>query len=244
VIDGTFVKEIAERTATPQQEAFPGGEVVLMAPTGWSLNREPVDRPAPLELSTLTGVADLLRLNVDALDLAELMIHVTDPNALMVVGKLKGKDGRYARHNLATAHAWPNGFKFDTFMSPEAFIIGVNACFVSDTERDELLATVASIRETNAAEMNDDGVSQEIKTARNVAFASRTKVGTVVLRPWRTFREVTQPASEFFVRLRPSEDGELPKIALFEADGGQWKNDAMLAVADWLRNNTTVAVVA
>lgn len=57
--------------------------------------------------------------------------------------------------------------------------------------------------------------------------------GRRTLRPYRTFREVEQPASEFVFRLR-SLNGEVPWCALFEADGGKWKLDAVLKIKAWL----------
>jgi len=54
------------------------------------------------------------------------------------------------------------------------------------------------------------------------------------LRPYRTFREIEQPASLFVLRLQKGRDGELPRAALFEADGGQWKLEACQAIKHWL----------
>jgi hypothetical protein len=91
----------------------------------------------------------------------------------------------------------------------------------------------------------DDTVGQEVKTARGVVMSERTKVpNPVLLAPYRTFREVTQPESLFVLRLR-SGDGDKPRCALFEADGGTWKLEAIQNVATWLRAAiTSVRVVA
>lgn len=47
----------------------------------------------------------------------------------------------------------------------------------------------------------------------------------VKLKPYRTFREIEQPASVFLFRLK-NRDGAPPECALFEADGGAWKLEA------------------
>jgi hypothetical protein len=57
----------------------------------------------------------------------------------------------------------------------------------------------------------------------------------VKLAPYRTFREIAQPASLFVLRLQTSRHGDKPECALFEADGGQWKLEAIQALATYLR---------
>lgn len=56
-----------------------------------------------------------------------------------------------------------------------------------------------------------------------------------MLRPYRTFREVEQPASRFVLRLQSGQGDGMPKAALFEADGGAWRLTAIEAIARWLR---------
>jgi len=60
-------------------------------------------------------------------------------------------------------------------------------------------------------------------------------VNPVTLRPWRTFRDINQPASEFVVRLdsKRGRDGDT-QVALFEADGAQWKYQAMAYIDEYL----------
>lgn len=53
----------------------------------------------------------------------------------------------------------------------------------------------------------------------------------VKLRPYRTFHEVEQPASDFIFRMK-SERGI--SCALFEADGGAWENAAMANIKNYL----------
>ena len=56
----------------------------------------------------------------------------------------------------------------------------------------------------------------------------------VILRPYRTFPEVEQPASSFIFRMKEN-DGVC--CALFEADGGAWKNEAMRNIKEYLKEN-------
>ena len=52
----------------------------------------------------------------------------------------------------------------------------------------------------------------------------------VELAPYRTFPEVEQPISKFIFRMQ-----EGPRAALYEADGGAWRNKAILSIKEYLQ---------
>ncbi|OSA97223.1 hypothetical protein B2H85_16310, partial [Clostridium botulinum] len=52
----------------------------------------------------------------------------------------------------------------------------------------------------------------------------------VALAPYRTFPEVQQPTSKFIFRMQQG-----PKAAIFEADGGAWRNQAMQSIKAYLQ---------
>ena len=58
----------------------------------------------------------------------------------------------------------------------------------------------------------------------------------VLLRPYRTFTEVEQPASQFIFRAKANGDEGIT-YKLTEADGGAWKSEAMKNVQEYLRQN-------
>jgi hypothetical protein len=55
----------------------------------------------------------------------------------------------------------------------------------------------------------------------------------VMLRPIRTFTEVDQVEAPYVLRIKGGKEA-VPSIAIFEADGGQWKNDAIALIKKWL----------
>lgn len=55
----------------------------------------------------------------------------------------------------------------------------------------------------------------------------------VTLIPYRTFLEVQQPASDFIFRMKSANGVQ---CAIFEADGGAWKNEAMDNIKEYLKN--------
>ena len=53
----------------------------------------------------------------------------------------------------------------------------------------------------------------------------------LTLCPFRTFREVVQPESEFILRL-----DDKGRVGLFEADGGRWKMEAKANIAAYFED--------
>jgi len=83
--------------------------------------------------------------------------------------------------------------------------------------------------------LTSPGVSQSVTARAGLARVAEVPVtNPVTLRPYRTFAEVEQPASPFILRLK-RKDGEMPQCALFEADGGKWKIEAIQNIARALR---------
>lgn len=84
------------------------------------------------------------------------------------------------------------------------------------------------------ATYGDDGVTQKATVKSGIASRSDAVVpNPVILQPYRTFTEVIQPASNFIFRMRENRGGGV-ECAIFEADGGAWKNEAMKNIKDYL----------
>lgn len=127
-------------------------------------------------------------------------------------------------------------FKFGTFMLIEDFTIALQVLFVATEARDDLLRFLGNIRDQKVSQTEDDGVTQtvigRVGIALNEAIAAPNPV---TLAPWRTFREVTQPESVYVLRLKSGvTEGALPSCALFEADGGKWRLEAIESIAAYL----------
>lgn len=244
--DGTFVEALVHELNKPHSVEI-DGKTEIIAPRGWErIDRRPFPKPQPLTLATLTGVRDYITKNVDEHDPRDLMLHVSDHASVSLIESLDSEDEGFRRKVYLAAQAPAVDFKLGQYHDAESFVIGLQTCFVPTPEREEVLLLIASIRESAVRETVDDGVSQEVKTARGIAVVDRTKVpNPVVLRPYRTFREVEQPASAFVLRMQSGPEGGKPKVALFEADGGTWRLEAIQAIAAWLGAHASdVAVIA
>jgi hypothetical protein len=119
-------------------------------------------------------------------------------------------------------------------MDPEAFVIALQSMFVEDPPLKALLSLAQNLTAENVSIAEDDGISQKATVRQGVSLKTTRKIEPKVkLAPFRTFREVPQPSSVFLFRLRSREDNT-PECALFEADGGAWKLQAVNNIAQYL----------
>lgn len=179
---------------------------------------------AALHIHTLTGLVDYIKTKERK---EELYVHVVSESKVRLVGTL---DIEGEREELAIATAKVPSIDFGYFMNTEQLIIMLQSSFVANEDRSVLLKVVGNTREENVREASDDGVSQKVAIRNGVASTVEVKVpNPVTLAPYRTFLEVAQPESDFIFRMQ-----EGPKGGLFEADGGMWRNEAILAIRDYL----------
>ena len=209
-----------------------------------SLVEPPVDES--VEVVTLTGVVELIKGQLDNLELGAHLIHVISPEQVRLIGRTCDPFGR--RHARVIAELTKSTHWFGQWMAPEVFIIWLQSGFVPERgELTDLLRLVSSLTAEAVSLSEDDGISQKAITRRGVAFKQEVVIKPrVPLAPYRTFREVAQPMSDFLLRLRRQDDEDgLPSCALFEADGGRWKLEAMLAIKQWLEDqNLGMPVIA
>lgn len=201
---------------------------------------EPVYEPYidPLRVRTLTGLVDYLKNNQDKLVISELICQIHDPRTVSVFSPLSGDFKQ--RDQYVVAEVKKESFLFGRFLDGEEFNIKLQACFVDTsvtvdselrpTDKRLILKYVGNIKEGVVKETGDDGVSQSVTIKTGIARVEEAVLpNPVVLRPYRTFNEVEQPASPFIFRAK---DG--PQFALFEADNGAWESEAMKNIKEFL----------
>ncbi|ALA12711.1 hypothetical protein ABNB59_15385 [Paenibacillus larvae] len=181
--------------------------------------------PEPLVVRNLSGLIDYLKSEFDKQ--APLLVHVVSPTQVTVVSSYNND---YARKEIIKAEALLPEYRFGSYYEAEDFIIKLQSGFVANEDRAKLLKVVGNVKEENVRSIGDDGVSQSVTAKTGVATVEDVKVpNPVLLAPYRTFVEVIQPESAFVFRMKNG-----PLAALFEADGGAWRNAAIDAVATYL----------
>jgi hypothetical protein len=179
-----------------------------------------------IRVRSLSGLVDYLKSNFDEYD--SLMIHVSSPTTVVCFSQLNNDCNR---SEYIKAEAMIPSFDFDRWYDTENFNIKLQSCFVKNEDRDIMLKVVGNIKEETVNTIGDDGVSQAVVAKMGVATVANVKVpNPVVLKPYRTFVEVDQPESEFIFRMQSG-----PRCALFEADGGKWKLDAINNIKNYLQ---------
>lgn len=186
--------------------------------------------PGALEISTLTGLLDYLKANVDNLRLEGLMVVVASPSYVELVSDLHDEHGQ--RASLMKVKAiLPKTF-FECQLPAESFNIWLQSGFVPTEGRAEVLNYAGNVVATADATVMDDGTAQAVTVRSGIASKAVKKLpNPVQLAPFRTFAEVEQPETSFVFRVH---DGI--KFSLTEADGGAWRNQAMHNVSVWLKS--------
>lgn len=187
-------------------------------------------RADAVRMSTLTSLVDYIKANIDTMS-EKMIIHVVSPTKVRLYSSL---DKEREREYIVDVVANLPSIDFDRFIDHESFCIGLQSKFVQDPETDVamVLKFAGTVEDGTVAQYGDDGVTQKATIKTGIASKADAKVPNPVrLRPYRTFHEVEQPASDFIFRMK-SERGI--SCALFEADGGAWENAAMTNIKNYL----------
>ncbi|MCI9596655.1 MAG: hypothetical protein HFE75_05025 [Firmicutes bacterium] len=182
-----------------------------------------------LRLKTLTSLIDYIESGAD--EMADKMIlHVESPELVWLTSKL---DEDRDRETLIQAVAEIPGFDFGRFIPHEEFCVALRSRFIETEDQKLLLKFAGTVEAGTVAQYSDDGVTQKATVKTGIASKGDAVVpGLVTLKPYRTFINLEQPESQFLFRMRDGRDGV--ECALFEADGGAWRDEARASVHGYL----------
>lgn len=181
-----------------------------------------------LHVSTLTGLLDYIKSDVDSFD-DKMIIEVCSPTRVLMYSSL---DNNRDREYLMEVEAVLPEFHFDCFIEQEKFCINLQSKFIANKDRDLLLKFAGTVESGTVAQYGDDGVSQKATIKTGIASKGEALIpNPVKLKPYRTFLEVDQPESEFIFRMR---DDRGVSCAIFEADGGAWRIEAVQNIKAYL----------
>lgn len=183
-----------------------------------------------IRMNNLSSLLEYIHSGVDTMD-EKMIIQILSPTTVVLFSKL---NGNRERETLAIAEAQIPYFRYESFIDHEAFCIGVQSKFVDDPSTDKalILKFAGTVEAGTVAQYGDDGVSQKATVKTGIASKSEALVpNPVKLRPYRTFSEVEQPMSEFIFRMKQNPG---VSCAIYEADGGAWKNNAMYNIRKYL----------
>jgi len=239
-----YLVDVGKKLAEPIERDYDGRQFI---------NKElkPMEPPVvtALKISTLGSLIELCvgqftdEAAFEKFDCKTHIVHVVDEEHVQVIGAFSNAWAR--REGLIHCQLDSAiGFRFGQFMSHEDFFVGVLAQFTQTDDKDYVLRIASSLTTERVVTSDDDGISQGVGLKAGVSLKTQeTLRPRVKLAPYRTFREVAQPVSEFVFRVKQSGDA-MPLLALFEADGGAWKLEARDNIARFLSAGITGATVA
>lgn len=196
-------------------------------------------------VTTLTGLVNLIQLNINAMGLADSFVQVVNPRTVLV-GEIQCNDWGKRQYHVKAELPSYGAFPFGDYLEQEKFIIGLQAFFKQDALDMEYLYEMAGkLKAENVSTSDDDGITQQASIRKGAVLAQNVQVKKfVTLNPWRTFREIAQPESTFIFRLK-NRDGDVPLLSLHVADGEMWQVLAMQGIKDWLVDRLeTIKVIA
>lgn len=193
-------------------------------------------RAESITMNTLSSLVDFIKNAAeDFKPECNYIIQVISPTEVRLISSL---DADRKREVLAEVKAELPKFDFGEFIENEKFVISVQAKFLDENpEKNDkaiILQFAGNVKAGTVAEYGDTGVGQKAAIKKGVASLQEVEVPSpCYLMPFRTFTEVAQPMSSFIFRVKDSDRFGVT-CALFEADGGAWKNEAKANIKEYL----------
>lgn len=184
-----------------------------------------------IQMSTLTSLVDYIKAGTDPMA-EKMLVQVVSPLEVRLVSMLDHERGR---EELMRVCGNVPDIAYGQYMDHEEFLIALQSKFLPSEDRDKLLRFAGTVKSGTVAEYGDDGVSQKATIRKGVAGSVDAIVpNPVTLFPFRTFIEVVQTGSAFIFRMK-EDDRYGVRCAIFEADGGAWRNQAMDSIKGYLQ---------
>lgn len=207
--------------------------------------RHALDKVSTIRLSSLDSLIKMVK--TEALKRYNAPIYLTIPTHLRVDCFSQPSEllrEERVTYYIADATDVP-GWEAQTSLKFEEAMIAIRTRFQESADSPYVLKLLSDITTGSKVTYSDNGIATSVVTKTGVALQSNEPIRPIVsLRPYRTFQEVEQPASQFLIRI--NERG----INFVEADGGMWKLEARKTIKTFLEEalaheiNESLVVVA
>lgn len=215
-----MIKEAIEKIESMAQPIIKeiGGETFAITADGSANQIRPeIDAPATLTLHSLDSLVKLVRTEASQMD-KPLYITVPDHMTAQCFTQPKAELRRERQFYYKAAATDVPGWEDRTQFSFDEAIIAMRTQFQASDDADYALRLLSEITSGAKVTYNDNGVATTVVTQKGIALQGNETIRPIVnLKPYRTFQEVEQPASDFLIRI--NERG----INFIAADGGMWK---------------------
>lgn len=188
--------------------------------------------PTPIRCHSLTGVIDAVAWLGERA--AGASLQVRDHGNVYVLSPHTDQD--QTSHTLVHAECFNDFEGYERWFTPEHFRIWAVGNFVYDDHLQALIRAISKVQSFSNSDLEDDGISQTFQARKGVSLVENAGVDPIQkLRPFRTFSEVDQPASEFLFRMRESR-GSGVEMALMTIEDNSWRNAVMKDIVDYFQS--------
>lgn len=202
-----------------------------------------VDRPAMIEFGSLDAIVKSIVTEIDRVT-CPVFVTVETPTCVEVVTTYR-QDNMQRDFLYRAKPSLPQ--ISETWMGHDDAMIALRSRYIETEDTLYIIDLLSSISDKNDMKTTDNGLTQQVTVKQGIALKKNESVRPrVTLKPYRTFLEVEQPASEFLLRMRPGdpENGRGALIGLFEADGGAWKLEAKHSIAQYFEEHLKALIEA
>ncbi len=202
-----------------------------------TINLDPILEPnfKGMEIFNLESLVTYIKDDPDKIENKHRIINIVSPTKILLQSSIYGNFKQRDTYMVVDCSELLPSIYFERFMNIEQFIITLKSKFVMTSELEQIVKIVGNISDETVTNYNDDGITQQVTARTGIARVGEVALPPKIeLKPYRTFVEVEQPASEFLLRAN-KRNGEI-EFALFEADGGAWKNKSISNIAEYLKD--------
>ena len=190
--------------------------------------------PEPFTVHTLDAVIKYCTEDPDG-NKDKLVVRVDGPTTVIVMSKMRPDN---TRECYVTCKAYGGG-NFDRYLNQfsahEDVMIFLQTHFLFTDSKAELMRVIGKIDDSEAINVSDDGVSQNIIVKSGAAMREAQDMeNPASLIPRRSFPEIILEQVAYIVRLQSKNEGVMPGVGIFECDGGNWKVDAVNKIGSYL----------
>ena len=190
--------------------------------------RRELDRIQNITLSSLDAMVAFVKTEAIC---SNPQVYITIPDHRTVNCFTHPKeDLRKNREYLYTANATDvPGWGEKVALPFEEALIALRTRFQATPDTEYAQKLLSDITTGSKVTYNDNGVATSVVTKRGIDLQTNASIRPIIsLRPYRTFQEVEQPASQFLIRINER------NITFIEADGGMWKLAARNTIKQYL----------
>jgi len=190
--------------------------------------------PTPLVVHSLSGLVGYATSHHDAWPKA--FCYVESPTRVQLLGPLMSRGAQRNVYCVAEAIVTDTRNE-EHYLAVEDFLLWLMTGFEPNEHQKILLHLVGNLTAEAVSTHQDDGVTQTVTARTGIAKVDRVPVpNPVVLKPYRTFSEISQPECLYVVRVK-MDSKMAPTVGLWEVRNARWQHDRMLAIAEYLSSH-------